>query len=468
MARMVASGEVSAQALVGAAFARMDAVNPAVNAVVRRMDDEAREAAGLADRMVKEGRPLGPLHGVPVTTKINIDQRGQPTDNGTELHRTLVASEDNPVIANLRRAGAIIVGRTNAPVYSMRWFTDNTLHGATFNPWHPDYTVGGSSGGAAASVSSGIVPIAHGNDIGGSVRYPAVCNGLVGLRPSYGSVPSFNATAKGRGSISSQLMAVQGPLARTVRDAELAFRAMAVPHIDDPRTRAAAVAPSPTRRRAAVFATSAWPYCHPAIARATGEAAAALAAAGWEVEEVVPPGLDELYKMWAEIVVPDLLMLLEPAIAAAGDANIRIAVDYWRAALGTFEPADALSAIGRRHGLLRLWQRFLEEWPVIVMPVSLEPPFARLADVESPASAKRIMQAQAPMLVISVLGLPGLSVPTGLADIDGADGHVHLPTGVQIVAAPDREDLCFAAGTIIEAASPRLCPIDPRPAGGAR
>lgn len=462
MARMVASGELTARALVAAALARMDAVNPAVNAVVRRMDDEALEAADAADRRVNEGLPLGVLHGVPVTIKINIDQRGHPTDNGTERHRTLVAQEDNPVVANLRRAGAIVVGRTNAPVYSMRWFTDNTLHGATYNAWHRDYTVGGSSGGAAASVATGMVPIAHGNDIGGSVRYPAVCNGLVGLRPSYGRVPSFNATAKGAGSIASQLMAVQGPIARTVRDAELAFRAMAVPHVDDPRTQALALAWPPAPRRAAVFAASAWPDCHPAVVRAVDQAASALAAAGWEVAEVVPPGLDELHTMWAEIAIPDIMTLLEPAIAAAGDANIRTAVAYWRAALGSFEPADALSAIGRRHGLLRRWQRFFEEWPVVVMPVSLEPPFTRLADVESPDMASRIMRAQGPMLAISALGLPGLSVPTGLADIAVSGGSVQLPTGVQIVAGPNREDLCFAAGAVIEAASPRLCPIDPR------
>ncbi len=462
MAQQVAAGQTTATALVQAALSRIEAVNPAVNAIVRRMDDEALAAAAAADRAVTEGRTLGPLHGVPITVKINIDQQGHPTDNGTELHRALIAPADNPVVANLRRAGAIVVGRTNAPVYSMRWFTDNTLHGPTFNPWHRDYTVGGSSGGAAASVAAGMVPIAHGNDIGGSVRYPAVCNGLVGLRPSYGRVPSFNATAKGPGSIASQWMAVQGPLARTVRDAALAFRAMAVPHVDDPRTRAMVDYPPATARRAAVCSTAAWPDCHPAVARAVAQAAQALAAAGWEVAEVTPPGLDELHKMWAEIAIPDIMTLLEPAIAAAGDANIRTAVAYWREALGSFTATDALAAIGRRHGLLRQWQRFFEQWPVVVMPVSLQPPFPRLADVESPAMASQIMRAQAPMLVVSVLGLPSLSVPTGLADIEVPGGSVRLPTGVQIVAGPEREDLCFAAGMVVEAASPRLCPIDPR------
>lgn len=462
MARRVAARELSATALVEAALARLDAVNPAVNAVVRRMPEEALAAAHAADRAVAEGRPLGALHGVPVTIKINIDQRGHPTDNGTALHQGLIAPADNPVVANLRAAGAIVVGRTNAPVYSMRWFTDNTLHGPTYNPWHRDFTVGGSSGGAAASVSAGIVPIAHGNDIGGSVRYPAFCNGLVGLRPTYGRVPSFNATAKAGGSIASQLMAVQGPIARTVRDTELAFAAMAVPHIDDPRTGAVALPWPPAPRRAAVLARSAWPDCHPSVARAVEQAAQALAAAGWDVAEAVPPGLDELHRMWAAITIPDLMQALEPAIAAAGDPNIVTAVGHWRRALGDFTPADALAAVARRHGLLRQWQRFLADWPVIVMPSSLQPPFGRLADVESQAMAAQIMRAQAPLLAISVLGLPGLSVPTGTALIETLQGHVTLPTGVQLVAAPGREDLCFAAGFAVEAAMPRLCPIDPR------
>lgn len=462
MAARVATRELSATALVEAALARMDAVNPAVNAVVRRMDDEARSAAEAADRAVADGQALGPLHGVPVTVKINIDQRGHPTDNGTALYQDLIAAADNPVVANLRAAGAIVVGRTNAPVYSMRWFTDNTLHGATYNPWDREHTVGGSSGGAAASVSTGMVPIAHGNDIGGSVRYPAFCNGLVGLRPSYGRVPSFNATAKGVGSVASQLMAVQGPIARTVRDAELAFAAMAVPHIDDPRTGMLPHRWPPAPRRAAVLGRSAWPDCHSSATRAVEQAAQALAGAGWEVEEAVPPGLEELHRMWAAITIPDLMSALEPVLGKAGDPNIVTAVDYWRRALGEFTAADGLAAIARRHGLLRLWQRFLVDWPVIVMPTSLQPPFPRLADVESPAMAAQVMHAQAPLLAISVLGLPALSVPTGLAGVETARGNVDLPTGVQLVAAPGREDLCFAAGFAVEAAMARLCPIDPR------
>ncbi|MCA0851066.1 amidase [Salipiger thiooxidans] len=461
----IAKGELSAADATEAALARIEAVNPALNAVVQRMDDEARTAAAAADRAVAAGREPGPLHGVPITVKINIDQKGQATDNGTVLARDTIATEDNPVVANLRRAGAIVVGRTNAPVYSMRWFTDNTLHGPTFNPWSRDHTVGGSSGGAAASVASGMVPLAHGNDIGGSVRYPAACNGLSGLRPSYGRVPSFNGTAakgSGPGSVASQLMAVQGPIGLSVRDVELGFTAMAVPSLDDPRTMPFVITPKETPRRAAVVPESAWPFCHDDVARAVFEAGERLSRAGWDVVEATPPNLTELYRMWGAIVVPELIATLEPVLDRSGDENIVTSVGFWKQAFGQVSMADTIAAIARRHGILREWLHLLEEFPVLLMPVSLMPAFPRLADVQSAEMTSHIMQAQSPMLVISVLGLPGLCVPVTMSKTGASGEPAQLPLGVQVVAAPWREDMCFAAGADIEAAQPLFCPIDPK------
>src|SRR4029079_14224116 len=138
-------------------------------------------------------------HGVPGTIKINPDVAGQPTDNGVIPLKDFVAREDSPVVANLRNAGAIIIGRTNAPAFSMRIFSDNALHGRTLNPLDPTVTPGGSSGGAGAATAVGIGCIAHGNDIGGSVRFPAHCNGVVGLRTGFGRIPSLNPTAANNG-----------------------------------------------------------------------------------------------------------------------------------------------------------------------------------------------------------------------------------------------------------------------------
>jgi amidase len=181
------------------------------------LHDEAMAAADEADKALVRGDAVGSMHGVPATTKINFDQKGCPTDGGVVEYKSLMASRDNPVIANMHASGMIIVGRTNAPAFSLRWFTDNELHGLTLNPWNKDRTCGGSSGGAASATAAGIGAIALGSDIAGSLRFPAYCCGLVGLRPTYGRIPWFNFTSAGKQKVSSALMSVPGPLTRTVR-----------------------------------------------------------------------------------------------------------------------------------------------------------------------------------------------------------------------------------------------------------
>ncbi|HAE00184.1 MAG TPA: amidase, partial [Rhodospirillaceae bacterium] len=146
----IRAGAFSAQAATESALARLAAVNPKLNAVVTEMPEEALAAAKAIDQAVAKGDPLGCLAGVPVTVKVNVDQKGHPTTNGLIQQKDLIAQEDSPVVANLRKAGAVIVGRTNTPAFSLRWFTKNNLHGATKNPRDPALTPGGSSGGAAA------------------------------------------------------------------------------------------------------------------------------------------------------------------------------------------------------------------------------------------------------------------------------------------------------------------------------
>ncbi|MEM0945703.1 MAG: amidase, partial [Pseudomonadota bacterium] len=291
-ARMVRGREVSAREVTEAVLARLAEVNPQINAVVQELPEEALATAEKIDATIGAGGDPGPLAGVPVTTKVNVDQKGFATTNGTRLFRDLVATEDNPVVANLRRAGAVIVGRTNTPAFSLRWFCRNSLHGATVNPLNPAITPGGSSGGAGAAVASGIGAIGHGTDIGGSVRYPAYACGIHGLRPTLGRVPAFNATLPDR-LIGAQLMAVSGPLARTVADVDLGYRAMAmadprdpwwvpVPHDLGEAPRRAALAIAPESMPVAVE-----------VASALREAASRLSEAGWQVEEITPPPLRE-------------------------------------------------------------------------------------------------------------------------------------------------------------------------------
>lgn len=452
LAGLIAEGAVSSAEVVSACLERIEAINGSLNAVVRRMDAEAMAAAHAADATRRRGDRLGPLHGVPVTIKVNTDQAGHPSDGAIASYRGVVALEDNPVVANLRAAGAVIIGRTNTPCFSMRWFTENTLHGDTLNPWNAAITPGGSSGGAAVAVATGMGPIAHGNDIAGSIRYPAYCCGVVGLRPGLGRVPSFNATAKANSGITSQLMTVQGPLTRRVRDARLAFDAMALPHPSDPRSFASASLPPPHRpRHTALMPEAFGSDTHPAVQAAVRQAGRVLAEAGWVVEEIAPPGVEEAAALWGEIGGPDIVARLLPMVEQAGDDGIREAFGLMAGAWPVRDPALVLEALGRRMALLRRWQVFMEDWPVLVMPVCTEPPFPAGYDRRDAATTAHLMRAQGPLLAVSALGLPGLSVPTGLAG--------GLPMGVQLVGGLQREDLLFTAGEIIEAAAPMPTPV---------
>jgi len=215
LAALIRSGQVSAREAARDALDRLEAVNGRINAVVEHRPEDVLAQAEAVDAARARGEAPGPLAGVPVTIKVNADQRGFATTNGLRLQRDLVATDDNPVVANLRRAGAVLLGRTNTPAFSLRWFTTNQLHGVTKNPRDPALTPGGSSGGAGAAVAAGIGAIAHGTDIAGSVRYPAYACGVHGLRPSLGRIPAWNASSPERG-IGPQLMAVSGPLARSI------------------------------------------------------------------------------------------------------------------------------------------------------------------------------------------------------------------------------------------------------------
>jgi amidase len=433
-------------------------VNPALNAVVRPLHESALAEATAADQALARGGPVGALHGVPITIKVNVDMAGSPTDNGVVAFKNAMATRDNPVVANLRRAGGIVIGRTNTPTFSMRWFTDNALHGATRNPWDAGRTPGGSSGGAAAATASGIGAIAHGNDIAGSVRYPAYCCGLVGLRVSYGRVPAFNFTAAtAPRPISAQLMAVQGPLTRRVRDARAALAAMAGPDPHDPRCADVPLeGPAPKRpiRVALVVDPAGRGGVAPVVADSVRRAGRALEAAGYAVEEIDPPELGEVADLWTAIAMDDAIAALEPAVQQYGDEGIQRALGFWRELHPARDPRFVLDALAERDRLLRLWELFLLERPLVVTPVSTEPPFAVGLDLVDAETTRRLMDAQIMQLAVPVLGLPSISVPTGV--VDG------LPTGVQITGGRYREDLCLDAAAAVEAAAPMPTPIDPR------
>lgn len=442
--------EISAREAVASALERIEALNPRLNALVLVLRDEAMAAAEQADRAVAAGEATGTLHGVPVTTKVNVDQAGLPTTNGIVGLRDLVATEDSPPVAALKAAGAIVVGRSNTPAFSLRWFTDNDLHGRTLNPWNEHVTPGGSSGGAGGAVATGMGAIGHGNDFGGSVRYPAYCNGVVGLRPSSGRIAAFNATAREERGIAAQLMSVQGPLTRTVADARLALAAMARPDARDPLQVPAPLEGPPAPRRVALFSNAPGFQPEPGVARALEDAARALRDAGYTVEEAAPPHFEEAADMWRTLVLDDMRRGVYPAIQKSGDEAVRTKYRHIFAGMGELDRDGYLDALARRMALARAWSLFLERFPVLLMPISWRQALPIGADTESKESVEAVLRAQSPMLATATLGLPGLSVPTGV--VGG------VPTGVQLVATKFREDLCLLAGEAIERAFGRLTP----------
>jgi amidase len=189
IAAAVRAGDLPCREVVRAHLDRIASVNPRLNAVTRSLEEEALRAAAEADAARPEEGPGGTLRGVPITLKENIDLVGSPSTQGSPALRNALPSRDAPLVERLKRAGAIPVARTNLPDFGLRWHTDSALHGATLNPWDPDRTPGGSSGGDAAAIATGMAPAGIGNDYGGSLRYPAQCCGIAALRPTPGRIP---------------------------------------------------------------------------------------------------------------------------------------------------------------------------------------------------------------------------------------------------------------------------------------
>jgi amidase len=453
LAALIRARQVSAKEATQSALARLDAVNPRLNAVIAHDPAQALAAAGAVDAAIARGEAVGPLAGVPVTVKVNVDQEGWATTNGLRIQQDLLARQDSPVVANLKKAGAVILGRTNTPAFSLRWFTRNSLHGATVNPRDPSITPGGSSGGAAAAVAAGIGAIGHGTDIGGSIRYPAYACGVHGLRPTLGRIPAWNPTGPDR-AIGAQLMAVSGPIARTIGDLRLSLAAMSQPDARDPWWVPAPLEGPAFPKRAALCLAPDGMAVQPEVVAALRDAAKRLEAAGWAVEEVpnTPP-----LQASADL---QLLLWLAESRRAGPAAREREGDPDALAIFGYMEqlcPAPALfdfqDALQTRLTLLRDWLLFLERYPVVLMPVSGELPFRDHSDVESFEGFRRILAAQLPQVGLPLLGLPGLAVTTGLVG--------RLPVGVQLVGGRYREDVLLAAAEAIEAGGVPAAPVDP-------
>jgi amidase len=448
----VKSKKVSAREVATSALARLDAVNPAINAVVDHRPEDVLAQAGLIDAAIARNEAVGPLAGVTVTMKVNVDQEGYANTNGLKTQRDHLAQSNTPVIDNLRKAGAVILGRTNCPAFCYRWFTNNLLHGHTKNPRDPAITPGGSSGGAGSAVASGIGHIAHGTDIAGSIRYPAYACGVHGLRPTVGRIPAFNASLPER-TIAAQSSAVSGPLARTIGDLRNALAGMSGRDVRDTWWVPAPLEGPAVAKRAALCLEPDGLETVTEVKAALTDAAKRLERADWTVEQVESPPLREAADWQTKLWLGDNYEAQLAAAEREGDPGALACLRGNKSKVFPFDAAAFSKALTRRATLTRDWLKFLEKYPVVLMPVSGELPFPDQLDMRDEASFARVWRAQLPQIAIPFLQLPALTVSTGLVG--------RVPVGIQIVAGRFREDLCLAAGEAIEAGGPPLSPVDP-------
>lgn len=455
-AAAIKAGDVTSVELVQAHLDRIDTVNPAVNAVTRTMPEDSLAAAAAIDAAVAAGEELGPLAGVPFTIKENVDVAGQPTTHGLAVLADAVAAVDAPVVERMKGAGAVPLGRTNLPDLGLRIHTDNELHGLTRNPWHPDHTAGGSSGGEAAALATGMSPIGLGNDLGGSLRNPASCCSIASIKPTTGRVPSAFTIPAPDDTIVGQTFAVQGPMARTIADVRLGLEVLSGPHHRDPAAQPVPlVAPEPGARRVAIVAEPAGGATDPRVAAVTRAVGDALAAAGCVVEEVEAPRFEEVMLCWSGLVSADIKVafpLIEGILGAPAREVLQAAVD----SAGDLGIAEVSGLWLLRHSLTRTYAEFFAEWDVLVTPTWANLPFLHGQDAEATVLEDSVFSSHArPIMLANALGLPSAAVPAGL--VDG------LPVGV-IVNGPAWSDLlCLEVAEMIESAglAPSV-PIDPR------
>lgn len=456
VAKLIRDREVRCTEVMESVVGRIAEQNPAINAIVIDCSAEAMTAAAAADQAMAADKNVGgPLFGVPVTIKINVDVAGQPTTNGIPALAGLVAPSDSPVTRNLKGAGAIVVGRSNAPEFSMRATTDNPLYGRTFNPWGSNASAGGSSGGAGAAAAAGFGPIHHGNDIGGSLRFPAFCNGAVTIKPTTGRIASFNETAAGERGVLAALMSTQGVIARSVRDVRLGTEVLCAPDARDPwQVPVPWNNPNDTTKdglpKVAITRNTHGYPANPEIMALLDIAENALRDAGYNVVEAEPPSIREAANGWFSVGVTELKLSLDPAIRRFGSADVQSVFDQFYELGEILDLPGYQAGLANRTRITREWSLFTEEYPIVLTPFLMEPTYPWNADLIDLATTKKAMDAGVYSFGLNFLGLPAGVLPIGL--VEG------LPAGVQFVGRRFTEPIVLDAMEAVEARVGSLLP----------
>ncbi|MFJ3910648.1 amidase [Streptomyces vinaceus] len=457
-AEAVRRGDVSAVELVDGHLERIAEVNPRVNAVTQLMAEQARAAAARIDRLRANGTAPGPLAGVPFTVKETTPVEGVPTTFGVPRFRDLVAQADAPPVARLRAAGAVPIGHANVPTLVLAGMhTRSELFGDTVNPWDPGRTPGGSSGGDAVAVATGMAALGLGNDSGGSVRIPAQFCGVAGLKPSTGRFPAdHRVLGPDDPGPASQMLVTDGPLARSVGDLRLAYEVLAGTDPRDPRALPVPLygQPLPGPVKVAVVADPGGQGVHPAVGAAVAAAADALRDAGYDVREVADvPRMAEALDAYGRITVTEFAPswpVVRTLLGPGGDRYIARAMERTPPA----SAGELVRLMGTWLGIRRSWAQFLDEYPLLLGPVFTEPPVEPGLESRDGAGRDRVAAGMRLCTVTSFVGVPAVAVPTGLAD--------GLPCGVQLVGRAFREDLCLDAAQAVEDRLGVLTPVDPR------
>jgi Asp-tRNA(Asn)/Glu-tRNA(Gln) amidotransferase A subunit family amidase len=448
MAEQVRKKRISPVELVDAHLAQIERLNPKLNAFVHVDAERARRAAQDAEKAVMHKKTLGPLHGVPISIKSSLAVEGMPCESGTLLRARFTPTEDAPLVARLRAAGAIVIGVTNTPELLMAWETDNLVSGRTNNPWDLDRTPGGSSGGEAAAIAAGMSAGGVGSDGGGSIRVPAHFSGICGLKPTPGRVPATGHYPISAGPFA--LIGVVGPMARTVADLKVMFEAMQGPDVGD-----TCAAPVPLRwasedetrkLRVGYFEDDGRTPVTPETRVAVRTAAEALRSAGFKVEHFRPEGLEEARQLWHKFFVVAGGMLLRPMFKGRESDLSPMLKQFleWSAAEPVLSGEGLLKVWIRRDELRARFLRQTRDYPTLLCPAAAIPAFRhgeRTWQVEG--KTVRYLDAWSYTEFFNLLGNPAAAVPV-------SHSPAGLPIGVQIVGRPWEEEQVLNVAAALE------------------
>ena len=449
LAALIRDKQLSPVELTTTLLARIEALNPRLNAFCLVTQETARVAAREAEIAVMKGEPLGPLHGVPVSLKDVLYTRGLRTTGGSRLFEELVPEEDNAAVGRLKAAGAVILGKTNTSEFGHKPLTDNPLFGATRNPWNPALTPGGSSGGAAAAVASGLGPIGLGTDGGGSVRVPAAFCGLVGFKPSFGRVP------QAPGFPGWEHVGHAGPLARTVRDAAAVLDVIAGSDDRDrtslPREAGSYLEACDTDVRGLHVAWTpdlGYAAVDERVLEVCGNAAAAFEEQLGCHVEVVNPGWENPEEVFGTIVAAQFYAAWGDELPAR-EADLDPTLVRFLRRGGAITARDYLRAMAQATAYWQEVHTFLARFDLLLTPTTAVPPFPLGTGVPREIDGREVSRLgwMAFTYPFNLTGQPAVSVPAGFTD----DG---LPIGLQIVGRRHADRTVLAAAAAFEAACP--------------